>query len=267
VHSRDGKANERVFAMLERHELDVIVQVRKLGEGFDHPYLSVAAVLSIFANLSPFVQFIGRIMRIIPGDPVNQGTVVFHAGANVASRWADFQTYSQADQEFFQQLLPIVGLEFENADELEIQPGAGRPPNTVEVRGQSSVLTEEIPLIKDNAQAMEMLRALRALGYSADQVRQGMEELEMIPTTKQAERKAMQEALDARVKNEVGRILGARKINPRGKGLDKRMPTRESFAVVRPYVWAAFFLQGDPRSFQGRDPLPLDDAAARGRHR
>jgi hypothetical protein len=158
-----------------------------------------------------------------------------------------------------------VGLEFENADELEIQPGAGRPPNTVEVRGQSSVLTEEIPLIKDNAQAMEMLRALRALGYSADQVRQGMEELEMIPTTKQAERKAMQEALDARVKNEVGRILGARKINPRGKGLDKRMPTRESFVVVRPYVWAAFFLQGDPRSFQGRDPL--DDAAARGRHR
>jgi superfamily II DNA or RNA helicase len=66
VHSReDSKANDRVFAQLKAHELDVIVQVRKLGEGFDHPYLSVAAVFSIFANLSPFVQFVGRIMRVI----------------------------------------------------------------------------------------------------------------------------------------------------------------------------------------------------------
>jgi superfamily II DNA or RNA helicase len=50
---------------LNQHELDVIVQVRKLGEGFDHPYLSVAAIFSIFNNLSPFVQFVGRIMRVI----------------------------------------------------------------------------------------------------------------------------------------------------------------------------------------------------------
>ena len=90
---------------LENHELDVIVQVRKLNEGFDHPYLSVAAVFSIFSNLSPFVQFVGRIMRVIkqnaPGDHLNQGSVVFHAGANVAKRWEDFQEFSKADQEFF----------------------------------------------------------------------------------------------------------------------------------------------------------------------
>lgn len=66
VHSKeDSAANDRVIEKLEAHELDVIVQVRKLGEGFDHPFLSVAAVFSIFANLSPFVQFVGRIMRVI----------------------------------------------------------------------------------------------------------------------------------------------------------------------------------------------------------
>ena len=43
----------------------MIVQVRKLGEGFDHRFLAVAAVFSIFSNLSPFVQFVGRIMRVI----------------------------------------------------------------------------------------------------------------------------------------------------------------------------------------------------------
>jgi superfamily II DNA or RNA helicase len=49
VHSReDSAANERVMQKLENHELDVIVQVRKLGEGFDHPFLAVAAVFSIF---------------------------------------------------------------------------------------------------------------------------------------------------------------------------------------------------------------------------
>jgi superfamily II DNA or RNA helicase len=108
--------NDRVFTRLENHELDVIVQVRKLGEGFDHPYLSVAAVFSIFSNLSPFVQFVGRIMRVIvqnsPGHLLNQGTVVFHSGANIARRWEDFQQYSEADREYFDQLLPLEGLDF-----------------------------------------------------------------------------------------------------------------------------------------------------------
>jgi superfamily II DNA or RNA helicase len=76
VSSReDSAANERVMQKLENHELDVIVQVRKLGEGFDHPFLAVAAVFSIFRNLSPFVQFVGRIMRVIqhnsPGHALN----------------------------------------------------------------------------------------------------------------------------------------------------------------------------------------------------
>jgi hypothetical protein len=48
--------------------------------------------------------------------------VVFHAGANVARRWEDFQRYSQADQEFFDQLLPIEGLDFGPGDEIEIEP-------------------------------------------------------------------------------------------------------------------------------------------------
>jgi superfamily II DNA or RNA helicase len=107
VHSREGSvANKRVMQRLESHQLDVIVQVRKLGEGFDHRFLSVAAVFSIFSNLSPFVQFVGRIMRVIqqnaPGHVLNQGVVVFHAGGNIARQWTDFQTYSEADREYFE---------------------------------------------------------------------------------------------------------------------------------------------------------------------
>src|ERR1019366_10402500 len=153
VHSREDSAvNDRVMQKLENHELDVIVQVRKLGEGFDHPFLAVAAVFSIFRNLSPFVQFVGRIMRVIehgaPGHPLNNGVVVFHAGANIARRWEDFQQYSEADREYFDQLLPIEGLDFTKADELQVEPTqTGRPRDPIEVRSQTDVRLQEIALI------------------------------------------------------------------------------------------------------------------------
>jgi len=51
IHSKENStANDSVLKRLTNNELDVIVQVRKLGEGFDHKYLSVAAVCSIFSN-------------------------------------------------------------------------------------------------------------------------------------------------------------------------------------------------------------------------
>lgn len=236
VHSReDSAANNRVFSQLENHELDVIVQVRKLGEGFDHPYLSVAAVFSIFSNLSPFVQFVGRIMRVIvqnsPGHPLNQGTVVFHAGANVARRWEDFQEYSEADQEFFDQLLPMEDLNFTDSDEIAVMPSGPRDPNTVEVRGQSSVLLQEIPLIQDDPEAMEAIRMLRERGYSPETVVRAME-LQPVPTTRVRERQAARASLAMRVSTEVGRILKERQVNPKGFDLDRTRRDRTNFVVL-----------------------------------
>jgi superfamily II DNA or RNA helicase len=227
--------NDRVFTRLENHELDVIVQVRKLGEGFDHPYLSVAAVFSIFSNLSPFVQFVGRIMRVIvqnsPGHLLNQGTVVFHSGANIARRWEDFQQYSEADREYFDQLLPLEGLDFSSTSDIGITPGNPRDPNTVEVRSQSSVTLEEIPLIEDPV-AMSAIQTLRDRGYSPEAVRQAME-LQPVPTTKVRERQAARTGLDMRVKTAVSRVLGERGINPQGYALDRAHRSRSNFVVLK----------------------------------
>ncbi len=237
VHSReDSTVNDRVFEKLENHELDVIVQVRKLGEGFDHRYLSVAAVFSIFSNLSPFVQFVGRIMRVIvqnrPGDPLNQGTVVFHAGANIARRWEDFQEYSEADREYFDQLLPLEGLNFSSSREIGITPSLPRDPNSVEVRSQSSVMLEEIPLINDDPVAMKAIQTLRERGYSPETVRHAME-LQSVPTTKVRERQAARTALDMRVKTAVGRLLAERGINSQGYDLDRSHRNRSNFIVMK----------------------------------
>ncbi len=240
VHSReDGAANQRVLQRLGNHELDVIVQVRKLGEGFDHPFLAVAAVASVFSNLSPFVQFVGRIMRVIqqnaPGHPLNHGVVVFHAGANVARRWEDFQQYSEADREFFDQLLPMEGLDFSTGDELEVEP---TPPaygtgDRFDVRSQTGIQLEEIPLIKDDPDALAMLKALQDKGYTSVQVKQAFEELEPVPATKARQRQAKREGLEMRVQTEAGRILGQRGINPEGRELDRKRLGHSNFVVLK----------------------------------
>lgn len=237
VHSReDSAANARVMLKLDSHELDVVVQVRKLGEGFDHPYLSVAAIFSIFANLSPFVQFVGRIMRVIkqnsPGDPLNQGTVVFHAGSNVARRWGDFQAYSEADQAYFDQLLPTEDLNFETAEELSVTPRGADSPPEIDVRSQSGVVLEEIPLIQNDVVAMTAIETLRRLGYSPDEVATAME-LQPVATTRVRERQARRTALDTRIRNEVGRILGERGVNPQGVDLDRTRRNRTNFVVLK----------------------------------
>ena len=236
VHSReDGAANQRVMQRLENHDLDVIVQVRKLGEGFDHPYLSVAAVFSIFSNLSPFVQFVGRIMRVIeqnaPGHVLNQGVVVFHAGANVARQWADFQAYSEADQDYFDQLFPTE--DFDPSDlrsDREVEPIPRE--EGMEVRAQSDVRLEEIPLLEDDA-AMAALRVLQERGYTPDDISAAFETLQPVPTTRARERQAMRGGLDMRVLTEAARILHERGINPEGRNLDRQRRGRSNLIVLK----------------------------------
>jgi len=237
VHSReDSAANQRVMQQLENHQLDVIVQVRKLGEGFDHPFLSVAAVFSIFSNLSPFIQFVGRIMRVIqqnsPGHVLNQGVVVFHAGANIARQWSDFQAYSEADQDYFDQLLPLEGFDPDDLrGERDIVPSP-RGGNELEVRAQSEILLEEIPLTQD-AEALAALRLLQERGYTADDINAAYQTLQPVPTTRARVRQAMRSSLDMRVRTEAAKILQERGINPAGHELDRQRLGRDNLIVLK----------------------------------
>ena len=240
VHSReDGATNQRIIQRLHSHDIDVIVQVRKLGEGFDHPYLSVAAVFSIFRELAPFVQFVGRIMRVIernnPDSPLNQGIVVFHAGANIARVWGDFQSFSQADQEFFDQLLPMEGLDFTNSNELLLEPNINAPrrsPRLVDIRQQNQVLVEEIPLLDTDEEARRAFEILRQRGFTPDEYQRAYEH-QSIPTPRFRERQAARMALADRVQNATGQILARRSIRPQGRTLDTRRIGQSNFQVVK----------------------------------
>lgn len=236
VHSRqESVANATIMQKLKNHELDVIVQVRKLGEGFDHPYLAVAAVFSIFSNLSPFVQFVGRVMRVIvqndPGHLLNRGVVVFHAGANIASKWSDFRQFSLSDQDYFDQLLP---LEF-------IDPGPNAPsreyfpvireiePFVVKSQGEVSIL--DIPLLGEDEQ--NAIRLLQKRGLIPESFDPEKEILQPVSVTKVAQRQARRTHLDARIMTDAARLLSQRNINPGGRDLDRVMHKKTNLIVLK----------------------------------
>jgi hypothetical protein len=73
-----------------------------LGEGFDHPPLSVGAIFRPFRSLNPYIQFVGRVMRVnsqnAPNHPDNEGVVVSHVGMNQDANWQDFKNIDGDDQ-------------------------------------------------------------------------------------------------------------------------------------------------------------------------
>lgn len=110
IHSdMEADEQERVLERLRLGQIDCIVNVQMLTEGFDHPRLSVAAIFRPFRSLAPYVQFVGRIMRVVvqddPDHPDNQGFIVSHIGLNNDARWAEFRELDFDDQELLQRWL------------------------------------------------------------------------------------------------------------------------------------------------------------------
>lgn len=218
VHSNLGEeVNEEILTRLEHHELDVIVQVRKLGEGFDHPYLTVAAVCNVYGSLTPFLQFVGRVMRRISDQDREEGVVVFHAGSNVAQLWDDLRAYSEADREYFEQLLPLdEDRPFEEGeDEREIMPGRA---STGSVTGQQDVHLEDIPLLEADEEVQRAIDVLAAADVDPDVLRRigqaPPEELRELFTTRQNRRIAARARLTETTRALVGGALARRGVSP-----------------------------------------------------
>lgn len=104
----DEKANEEVMRDLYSGILDCIVQVQMLGEGFDHPKLSVAAIFRPFRTLAPYIQFVGRILRVVvqndPLHPDNYGHIVTHVGMNLDELLKQFKLFENDDQRFWEEV-------------------------------------------------------------------------------------------------------------------------------------------------------------------
>lgn len=104
IHSRQMPEKQlKIKQDIENHRLDVIIHVAMLGEGYDHPYLSIAAIFRPFKNELPYEQFIGRVLRVIPEEEVgkiddNIADVVSHHNLKLMELWEKYKIELQESE-------------------------------------------------------------------------------------------------------------------------------------------------------------------------
>lgn len=102
IHSElDPESKKQALLDIENHRVKVVINVAMLGEGYDHEYLSIAAIFRPFRSLLPYEQFIGRVLRAIPKDIAlrandNVAQVICHKELNLDDLW---QYYKKEIQE------------------------------------------------------------------------------------------------------------------------------------------------------------------------
>jgi len=169
IHSQQsGDEQEAILAQLRNGTLDCIIQVQMLGEGFDHPKLSVAAIFRPFRSLAPYIQFVGRIMRVVvqnePGHPDNVGHIVTHLGMNLDERLKEFKQFENDDQAFWDKV--IGGDEPEVPQEVLSGNARLRASDQVVVHGEivESLWEEDFTSIEDQQIVEDLRERFKLLG-------------------------------------------------------------------------------------------------------
>lgn len=103
MHSELNECEKKkVFKDIENHRVQVVVNVAMLGEGYDHPYLSITAIFRQFRNELPYTQFIGRILRTISDEGVkandNIGQIVSHKHLELDNLWERYKIEIQESE-------------------------------------------------------------------------------------------------------------------------------------------------------------------------
>lgn len=163
----DDDKKEAVIRKLKNGDLDCIVQVQMLGEGFDHQKLSVAAIFRPFRTLAPYIQFVGRILRVIvqndPTHPDNYGHIVTHSGMNLQKRLQEFQLFEKDDQKFWEEV--IGGKDPEPSREVKSgearlrlsEPAIANHEIVESLIGEDFTTADDEDLIKDLEKKLELL--------------------------------------------------------------------------------------------------------------
>lgn len=227
IHSKQSSEHkEQVFRDLKAGRLDVIVQVQMLGEGFDHPPLSVAAIFRPYRALSPYIQFVGRAMRVnvqnTPGHPDNVGVIVSHVGLNIDRHWQDFKMLDSGDQALVEEWLTAE----------ETSPSATLSTRR-RLKGEMQVTLEVLDRFISDAyidpadealieNAINSLREqgldLAALGLDHEELQRRLVEAKKstgpeapirLPVQPQARRQVLRNRLNEQAKSAANRILHA----------------------------------------------------------
>jgi superfamily II DNA or RNA helicase len=224
---------ERRLLAFEHGTLDAMVHVGILGEGYDNPNISIAALFRPFRSVAPYTQFVGRALRALPdgNDNDNLAHVVAHAGLNQEAHWQYFKHETEEAQVLAD--LDAWAAQDEETTASDDSESSSQPRGS---RDSAEVTREEIEGFdvdaylpvegKDAEEAKEHLRdveealdALKEKGIDvpdADAFKQeiaalnqplGDEELPPPPNRPARERQAYRKILDHAVRRAAGTIL------------------------------------------------------------
>ena len=244
IHSKmSAEDRAEVLRKLKAGLIDVIVQVQMLGEGFDHPQLSVAAIFRPFRSLAPYLQFVGRAMRVVvqndPRHPDNYGYIVTHAGMNLDTLLTDFREIEREDQQFLAGL--IQGDEPEPPR--EVTEGRTqmkiRPDMVVHNEVLDSLIEEDFLDSDDELVFEELRRNAEAMGLDADAVVTAAKASKRIstrtvaapepfPVSPQRERQEAQKRLNERIKTTARVLLNRIDLTPGGSDISSNLLTNMS---------------------------------------
>ncbi len=233
---------ERVFEALRQGRIDCVVQVQMLGEGFDHPPLSVAAIFRPFRSLSAYVQFVGRIMRVVqegdPGHPDNFGYIVSHVGLNNDAHWQDFREFDLEDQALLK-----LWLQGKYLGE-DLTEGGGEPRRfDLGMQVQNEIVSHFIGslfLDPDDDRVLDLIVKQKILGTpftvgdlkSRDELREMLrakrreheQRPKSIPVSPQRRRQAARKRLAERTNSVVARIIRDLGLSPVGRQVGLAVP-------------------------------------------
>ena len=224
IHSKMAAEDRaEVLRKLKAGLIDVIVQVQMLGEGFDHPQLSVAAIFRPFRSLAPYLQFVGRAMRVVvqndPRHPDNYGYIVTHAGMNLDALLTDFREIEREDQQF------LAGL---------IQGDEPEPPREViegrtqlKIRPDMVVHNEVLDFLieEDFLDADAVVTAAKASKRVSTRT---VAAPEPFPVSPQRERQEAQKRLNERIKTTARVLLNRIDVTPGGSDISSNLLTNMS---------------------------------------
>jgi DNA repair protein RadD len=239
IHSgMSDEEKEGVLDKLSLNQIDCIVQVQMLGEGFDHPRLSVAAIFRPFRSLAPYIQFIGRVMRVVvqdsPEHPDNQAWIVSHVGLNNEERWDEFRELDLEDQRL---IATWVEGEDSEEDELDREGGPRRFDTATLVDSElvshfvdNTFLDPEDDRVLDELLARQVapgvtLGDLVARDALQSRLRRKIaeraEQPELIPVTPQRRRQSARKRLHERTGSVAARVLSDLELPRQGRQLAK----------------------------------------------
>jgi DNA repair protein RadD len=252
VHSTlDDETRASNVRDFEQDRYQVIVHVNMLGEGYDHPSISIVAMFKPYRSLNQYVQLAGRALRVIRNtdhdDIDNVAHLVYHNELGLEKLWEYYRNETQRAttiSELENEMSAVWNNEEPEFDSIECQPweiGAVIPVGLGYAARESFL--EDYDIIASYDRAKEALQsklesAIEALNASGVLVTPELEEAILASMRKESlrskrpdlELSETRSAFVTKVENEVAELLTECALDPHAKDGFPRLRSKPRYS-------------------------------------